>query len=714
MAFAFDPAEILVSVTLDPALRRAVELDLRGGLRPPSGNAVVEPAAVSAFTNIGVNEEWSILSDGRTGGRVPLGIAFSHGVNLGGLVLEGASFYDEDGADRWQRGNLRLTKDWVDARLRASAGDLVYPATGFQSGQQVGGFLIARNFQLQPYALYQPTGQQEFILNEPSTVEVAVNGRPTRSYRLPVGSYNLRNFPGTLGTNDVTLRITDAFGRTQTISVPYFFDNQLLAEGIHEFAYAGGLPTRIEEGTYHYERGRPSVSGSHRVGITDRLTLGFNAQADRTQRLFGGELLFATALGTIAVEPAVSSGHGLKSDSAVRVSYRDFSMGDSYWKQRSVTASATWRGAGFAPFGVAEPRNPVRLDLALRVSQPVNEWLTTSLGGRHQFSRDPEGGDASNLELLLRSRLSRSLALDLSVEHNRDADGRREVAGFASLRYSFDGFRQSVGASADTSAGERRLDWRYRDLGIVNTVDAGVQLTRDEDGERAEGDATFVHQRFIATARSSYLSRLEDAESAFGRRSYDRRTALGFSTGLVFADGHVGVTRPVNDSFAIVSAHPRLDGKAVTVDPFEERYTARTDFLGAPVLPDLTAYRQQALLLDVPDAPVNHDLGNDRPVMAPTYRSGTVVPIGTDTTAGLSGVLKDGEGAPLALQSGVLRPLSGGGEILFFSNRQGRFRIEGVRPGGWTLTVFGLEDRPVAITVPPEADALIDLGEVRP
>ena len=47
--------------------------------------------------------------------------------------------------------------------------------------------------------------------------------------------------------------------------------------------------------------------------------------------------------------------------------------------------------------------------------------------------------------------------------------------------------------------------------------------------------------------------------------------------------------------------------------------------------------------LDVLDVPPSYDLGEDRPTVLPGYRTGTIVPIGTDATASLEGVLMPAE-----------------------------------------------------------------------
>jgi outer membrane usher protein len=159
--------------------------------------------------------------------------------------------------------------------------------------------------------------------------------------------------------------------------------------------------------------------------------------------------------------------------------------------------------------------------------------------------------------------------------------------------------------------------------------------------------------------------------------------------------------------------HRHIADHLVGIDRFDDRYAARTDFLGPAVVPSLPAYRLRPLSIEVPDAPIGYDLGEDRPILQPRYRSGTVVPVGTDGVASLGGVLQGPDGAPLALQPGLLRSADGT-EIAFFTNRAGRFRIDGVAPGTWRLMLTATEAGPMEVSVPADAEGMIDLGTLVP
>ncbi|HEV7369731.1 fimbrial biogenesis outer membrane usher protein [Arenibaculum sp.] len=717
MAVEVDQATLALRVTTAPTLRRTVVLDLapQPGLTDPG--ELLAPAFVSAYANLRFSQAWHDLAgESRGNGRQPLGGSVDAAFNLYGWVAEAEAFYREDGEAVWQRGDMRLLRDFPDHRLRVAAGDIGYPLAGFQAGRPLGGLAVASNFLLRPYETFTPSGQQAFVLDQPSLVEVEVNGRPTRVFRLAPGSYDLRNLPGTAGTNDVTVRITDPSGREEVIAFPFFFDNRLLAPGVHEFAYAAGLPSRVDGERYRYDEELATLTALHRAGLSEQLTVGANLQADRRQWLVGGEVLFATPLGTFGLEPSASGVEGADTGYAAALRFRDYRSGGEIWQRRSVTAQAIWRSEDFAALGTTRPNNPVSWDLAARIGQPVTTSTSLTLGTRYQVGRGATG-DAASAELGMRTRVARGLYFDVSAEHLRNADGTRETVGYASLRFTFADGRHAAGASYDTASKERRLEWRYQDAQPVDALSVSADVARDPSGDSLTGAAAYVHPRFSASLRHDRVERpsssITGGAAGGGRSGMDSRSSASFATALAFADGHLAVSRPITDSFAIVVPHRRIADREVGVDRFGDSYVARTDLLGPAVVPSLSSHRLRPMTIEVPDAPAGYDLGEDRPTLLPSYRSGTVVPVGTDGVASVAGVLQGPDGAPLGLQAGVLEGPDGA-QTTFFTNRTGRFRIDGVSPGAWRLVLTTMEAAPVAVSVPADADGTIDLGVVVP
>ncbi|WP_445376255.1 fimbria/pilus outer membrane usher protein [Niveispirillum fermenti] len=716
---AYDGGEQVVRVTIPAAARKQRDLSVLERGAAARAYTVIPQADLSAQINMRAALDYLSTPSGLgDSGWGPLSVVMEPAVNWKGWVVEAEVYYRENAMHTLSRGPVRLVRDFTQSGIRAQLGDLSVPVTGNQVGRAMAGLSVARNFSIRPYDLVQPGGAREFILENPSIVEVIVNGRPTRSFRLEAGPYNLNNFPGASGTNDVQIRITDAFGREQTIDFPFFFDSQLLAAGVQEFGYSLGVPSQVVDDRYRYAESDPVFTGYHRIGVTDNLTMALGAQVDRTEAALTAEALLATGLGTFGLEPAAylrrrdwepdETAAARKQGYGGTLRYRSYTNGTSILDHQSITAQVSWYDANYRSFGSTFV-NDTRLDASMRISQALFEDLTASLGGRYRQTRTDNQEDSYNVDLSLRRRLFDTGTVDLTFSHGRDSFGGKETGLYLTTRFTFDKGRQSAGLNLDTISRQQRLDWRFQSLYTVDALSGGMELLNGPGsvGDRVQGNVSYTHQQFEAQARHDLVRRgLNDI------KGLENRTQLTAATALVFADGYYGVTRPVTNSFAIIAPHPRLAGMDIGVDPIDDRYAAETDWLGGPIVPNITAYLVRPILLDVPDAPANYDLGEDRPAVQPGYRSGTVVPIGTNAVVSLTGTLTGPDGMPAALLSGVLIPqgIDGAREIAFFTNRSGLFRIDSVRPGDWLLSIHGSDSPPTPIHVAADAEGEIRLG----
>lgn len=719
---AYDGGDQILKVTIPAASRKVRDLSVLERGAAARAYTVVPQADLSAQVNMRAAIDYlSVPSGLGKNGLGPLSATAEPAINWKGWVLEGQVNYNEDSTRPLSRGPLRLVHDFVDAGIRTQLGDFGLPVIGNQVGRAVAGLSIAKNFSIRPYDLVQPSGSRAFILDNPSLVEVVVNGRPTRTFRLEPGPYNLNNFPGASGTNDVQIRITDAYGRQQTIDFPFFFDSQLLAAGVQEYGYSIGLPSQVVENQYRYDKNDPILSAYHRVGVTDNLTVALGTQIDKSESTVTAEALVATGLGTFGIEPAAylrrtdweagetPSNHKQGFGGTLR--YRSYANGTSVLSSQSVTAQVSWYDPNFRSFGSTTLPN-TKLDAAARLTQPLFGDVSASLGGRYRVTRGDSEQNSYSVDLALRRRLFETGNIDLTFSRSRDGFGVRETGIFLTTRFIFDRGRQSAGLNIDTIANQQRLDWRFQSLYPVNALSGGLEILNDggKAGDQVQGNLNYTHQRFETQLRQEEVRR-----SLNDTKGVESRTSFSFGTALAFADGHYGISRPISNGFAIVVPHPRLAGKDVGVDPVDDRYLTETDGLGLPIVPNVSAYLVRPLLLDVPDAPANYDLGDDRPAVQPGYRAGTVVTIGTDAVAALTGTLLDPDGKPMALLSGTLRPqgIKDAKDLPFFTNRKGVFRIDSVRPGDWLLILVGLEKHPLPVHVPADADGLVKLGPLR-
>ena len=220
------------------------------------------------------------------------------------------------------------------------------------------------------------------------------------------------------------------------------------------------------------------------------------------------------------------------------------------------------------------------------------------------------------------------------------------------------------------------------------------------------GDFTYRDQRFDAAFHTNLDNPRKDAQSRTRTAEFDVATAL------VFAGGHVGVSRPVSDSFALVVPHENLEDHEIGLNPNQGGYLAEVDWMGPAVLPDVGSYEYNTVVVEVPELPYGYDLGDETPTVFPRLTSGALVVVGTDATVLLGGTLVDNLDQPLALQAGEVRRVDDAGAVpaQFFTNRAGKFRIDGARPGDYVVRLYALPGLEFGIAIPPDAEGLYDVG----
>lgn len=707
---AYDVDHVAATIEIPTAMQVVRTLSLSSGFAA-EGPGPKAPAEVSAYLNLLGAQDFVSGGDGEE----PTIVDFDGAVNLFGVVAEGLATWRDDGDSRWRRGDTRLVRDDPEDRIRYSAGDVDFGLTGFQSSRGVGGVAIQRDYGLQPYRASSPAGESEVELDRVSRVEVMVNGQRVRTLDLPPGRYNVRDFPFVSGTNDVSLRITDEVGRTQVLQFPFVFDTTVLAAGEHDFGYMAGVPSEATSSGRSYDGGDHLLSAYHAYGLTDQVTIGANLQASRDVGLAGVEGRWATGLGTFRLDGAVSrfdreADGGMAADdgtgAALRLQHRYAERPALDSANRTLSSRLAFRSPEFASLGQTGGSNPVALDLGVLYGQRIVGDLYGSLGVTRQFGRDGQG-DTSTADLNLSVPITDDVTAHLQLGTRQRTAGDDENRAFLSVSWFPGGGGHRLESSYDTNERTRRLDWSYTPQTRVDSVDADLSLGRSASTDQLTGDVGYTGYRFESRVLQS-----SSADRDGGGR--DHRTTVNLGTALAFADGHFGVTRPISDSFVLFAPHDSLAGQTIEINRVGDTPAARTDLLGAPVLPDLNAYYQHHVMIEALDLPLGYELGQQVYDVRPGYRSGTVIPVGTGATVLGDGVLVDAGGTPLPLQLGSIASLDDESRapIEFFTSRKGRFRVEGLSPGRFQLTLANAPGNAIVFAIPAGSAGRVDLGQL--
>ncbi|MDO9369435.1 MAG: fimbrial biogenesis outer membrane usher protein [Sphingopyxis sp.] len=704
VAIGYDPLTLQLVMDISPASRasRAVTL---GDDAARGTVSYVAPADVSAYLNIRGSMDW-VQQGSDEGLAAP--ITFLDGaVRTGGVVLESEANWQAGarGADFQRRGTRAIYDDRKNL-VRWAGGDLQTLARGFQAAPEISGLSVSRFYSLlDPQRIIRPRGNRSFRIERRSVVEVRVNGQLVRRLELDPGTFDLKDFPFTQGANDVRLTITDDVGRTESFNFDIFLDQAQLADGLSEFGlYAGVLAPLGRRGPVYTDD--LAFSGFYRRGLSDNLTLGVNAQADRGGWMGGAEAIVATPIGSFGGFASASQVDGFGSGWASILTFQRTITRRSGGAD-ALSLSFETRSRNFAPIGVGVPSNPYRYAAGASYNGAISDALYAGLDARYSRGRGAEP-NVGSLRATGGWRISPRLNLTGDISYERA--GRQDRVGvFLSLVFRLDR-ASSVRADYDSRGDRKRLTYQtYRGSGT-----GAYNLSADVEHSDL-GIATTANGIF-------YTNRAELGFSHFGTFERDlggstgQRTSLRFGTALAFADGSVSIGRPVQDSFAIVRAHPALEGADIFVDANGRFSTANSGALGTALQPSLSSYSERNLLVTAPDAPLGTDLGDGSFRLLPAYRSGYKLTVGSDYMISVVGRLLGTNGQPVALVAGsAMEEAHPEREpVPLFTNAAGRFGATGLAPGRWRITLSDPGGTQYDMMVPNNVDRTTAAGDLTP
>lgn len=715
MQVSYDPAlqEIRVLTLVEARNRRILNISPGAGTNT---SPVAEPSDFSLFLNGALSYSHIIENRGNpdNSGRQPLAGSFE----LGGRVFgeSGVAFitrhtYDEGAEHPFRRIESQLIYDDVDRLLRLTVGDLRYRGTNLQALPRIAGVSIERFYGLEPSRVFRPIGQTAFDLERPSTVQIRINGLVFQEIFLNAGRYDLRDLPLSQGSNNIELVIRDDTGREQIISQNNFFDYDLLATGETDFSFAAGVRSKMPDGVLRYTDDW-LASGFARHGFSPTVTAGIDAQADRRGGAAGASVIWASPIGVWRLEGSASQRKSVGFGYAAGVGYSNTGRFGKNWRW-SLRSDAQYVDSNFATVGDIATLNGGAIDRAARFrlsssAQINNERFSFNLSGDYE---DIEGtGSRTSILAGVNYSLNSAMAVGIFGRHSR-APGQSDTGIFLQFNWT-PGRNRLARATYDTARREAELNYRYSPQPYVGTTGYEIGLRRSGEADSAEltGRITHVGNRFEATAQHDVFTTAD-----FGSDTRLQVSRATLATALVFADGKLALSRPVREGFAIVTRHETLKGKTVNVDRTEAGVRARTDALGAAVVPDLPTYIRTSTYVDVEDIPLGYDLGSGQfGFKAPLY-AGYAVEVGSDASVTFYGSVVNMADEPLSYIGGEMRlkDVPDAAPIPVFTNRTGRLVGIGLKPGVYILTLGTDPVYQQEVTIAEDGGNLVNIGEIK-
>lgn len=631
-------------------------------------------------------------------------------VNLMGWVAEGKGNLREkplnEGVEA-TRQDFRLVHDWPRRSLRLTAGDLIFPTSGFQSFQKMGGIGLSRDFSLQPHLVAYPVKELEFFLPNKSEVKVYIDGILKTTLELDQGTHDLQGFPFTRGESEVSIEIRDESGQSQTLNFSFIHEPSLLAKGLSAFSYNVGLPSEnignrnaapygaggVEVLNYLYDADHPAVFLDYKRGITDRFTMEGYTQALDTAGMVGMNGLYALKIGKVSSEFAVSYRQEKEIDWAANLEY-------IYIPKVTPKASPiSWRfkmeylGPEFyRPFQDTNLLGSVTVASSIQKSAKI-----ANLNMSMSYTSRPEKTDFYNFFLGVSRNWRKGISGNLSLKNTFDRLRHTNTSVSMTATYYFFADQQSVRAS-------QRIENHRPDGNDLQGPPPNWDFTTDLAWDYNSSAPFPKNPSMNATTSlgptsNDYSGTVEwkgnqGIAQALLRRTEPKRFSvitnyadLSLATSLVYVDGSFALSRPISNSFVLVKGVENEKDCDLLVNSTEVGYEAKGQPWLPGVIPTVNSYYLKQVHVDVIDPPFGSGEERTDFTLYPTYKSGYAIYMGTSATVIALGTLLLAPGVPAEYQTFSATPMDGKSKdpVMGFTNGAGKFQLTRLQPGRYMI-----------------------------
>lgn len=694
--FVYNEDAVALEITAEPSLLARTVIDYAGTIY--KGNVEYTGDGLSAFFNYKLS--YNAGMDFKYESSVMTNEA---GVRGAGLLLKTDTVYtDTDSGATFRRLQSNVTYDRRNELQRITGGDFFASSGDFGTTLNMGGLSIAKIYRMDPYFIKQPlfnvTGQAAV----PSEVEVYLDGALIKKEKLAPGEFELRNISAYSGAGNYEILIRDSYGREQRMRYPFYYADQLLKSGLHEYSYNAGL-IRKDFGVKSAAYGSPAFSALHRYGFGETLTVGAGAEASG---------------GTYVLTPQISYG-------MADVGVLDMALSGS----EDETTGEGWAGLASHRYD----GRPISSRVIFRQYNRDYMRLSSTLTGvRTKF--EIGAGISYSQGSLGAASLDYTATKIYEGAERRTTSTTYSISPFEESMLSFTlRNRRTKAPEGDESANELFVNFSYypwKDISAsvswqrskdVDTETAQIQRsapTGEGYGYRmaaARVDGPAAHITTVspyAQYNGRYARVAGEFNGQYGAASQrSERSNLSIAGGIGYVGNRLGLGRPISDSFAVVKADGLRDVSIMR----SGQEIGKTDSVGYAFVPELGSYINNTINLDTTAIPMDYVMNEAARTINPALRSGTYLDFNIRKIQAVTGRLrvKSKDGLVKDAEFYEVSMAVKGEELLLPTGKGGEFYMENIPAGQYTAAArYAGETCAFEIVIPESAEAFVDLGEV--
>lgn len=565
-------------------------------------------------------------------------------------------------------------------------GDFSASSGALGSGVVLGGINFSKNFSIDPYFLRFPSLNLSGTVETPSDAEVYLDGLLMRKERLSPGEFLFNDVPATVGFGTAKIVIKDAYGREKIISTPYYYTDNLLKKGLHEYSYSIGF-IRKDFGVKNFAYGNPAFMSFHNYGFSEYLKLGYAAEASNGLVNLGpsASILISKA-GILDAALAFSDSEGKYGVSGfLGYSFQTKNIGARIFLRSN---SEEYSNLTMKP---SDDKAEIQFSGAVGIGGKKSGFITAD----YSFSDMYRTVRISKTTISYNKALTKLATFFVIASETRAAETNDEI---------FLGLHIYLGKDVSGSVSYTHSDnSEIKKANIYKSLPIGTGF-----GYRAEIENPNGRNNLDAVLQ--YQNNLGIYEVDFTNRTRDNGYSFSVSGGIGYIDNSIFLSRPINDSFAKVKVD-ELEGVRVY---YYNNEVDRTGKDGELIIPNMRSFHDNNISIESKDIPINYNIPLLTQYISPPYRSGAVVKFDVTKAQGITGtVYMLDKGIEVPLESTLMVIQAKDKLIEGLIGTDGEFYLENVPNGKYAAKIiYRGKECHFDIIIPDSTEVLVDLGKI--
>ncbi len=674
----------------------------------------------------------------------PLSANFDASVNTFSVVTEASASYYEGSSDNpFSVYNIRSTKDINSLNMRVTAGEI-----SGKAGSSLHGLSFSKTRHSSSHVNAEKLSDIEFELNTASEVQVFINGRLETILQLPPGEHSISDFPNVNQENRIELLITDHAGKKQTLVFDFLESNGYLSKNKTYWNAAIGFPKTNNILDQRFNTDSIGVGAIYSKDFFKWLT----ASAGGQYKIYGDHKFSINSLHNFSLatlsfeaeETMKKNTFGWKGRGSIRSTFHRY-----HENTKEFQSSITWR---FSTEYYSEHYNApsyshfsekmLQFATGIGVSLPNATRVGLQLG--YSIDRDTLGISDIRYGRSATGSLTKSwgdLSAGFKVSYTGSDIQKNDLAMGANIQYRFnagshtfqlsDRLAQKIKETEENASefadlektapvkewtNQGSVNWSYTDFesGLVNHASGASASLTPEFTDIGLSSNLFSPW---GTVTASY--RVIDQQNKYAN-ALQHESSIGAHMGIAWAGTSIGITRPVNGSFALVRGKNNMLLRTVRVNPRGEEAEQTTAYPFFPaVIPTISNHNITKVVVD-PDLPLGSLPVENTYFLASGYKSGFEIKVGSYNASIILGTLHHESKKAFQRQIFQVYKLDETGgvaednkTITSFTSQSGRFQCPGIVPSNYLikLSVDGL-DYSATIKIIETNSGLMEIGDI--